>query len=112
MTDAGLNQLNRLPNLESLSLKGTAVTGTCFVPMSGYASLKQLFLSETKVTDAGLAGMSRLTNLRFLQLEDQLNDPAITADGIKELKNALPNCIIRHWRITHHGPFPFRRHST
>jgi hypothetical protein len=115
VTDAGLNQLNRLPNVESLHLEGTAVTGTGFVPMSGYTSLRRLFLTEARVTDAGLTGLSRLTNLRFLHLEDQLTDGLITADGIKELRNALPNCNIRHWRITHHGPFPpfpFRRRST
>jgi hypothetical protein len=110
VTDAGLDYLNRLPNIKSLYLKGTAVTGSSFVTTSGFADLELLILSETNVTDAGLAGLSRLTNLRFLQLEDQLEDAAITANGMKELKRALPNCNIRRWRITFHGPSPpFRR---
>ena len=110
VTDAGLDQLNRLPTIHWLYLKGTAVTGTGFLTTNAFSNLEWLCLSETKVTDAGLTGLSRLTNLRFLQLEDQLEDAAITAKGMKELKSALPNCNIRHWRITFHGPFPpFRR---
>ena len=110
VTDAGLDNLDRLPDINWLYLKGTAVTGSGFVTTNGFANVEWLFLSETKVTDAGLAGLRRLTNLRFLQLEDQLEDAAITAKGMEELKSALPNCNIRHWRITFHGPFPpFRR---
>ena len=66
VTDAGLEHLKHLMNLDFLSLKGT------------------------QITDRGAQQLRTLTNLRRLDL----SDTDITEAGIASLKDALPNCRI------------------
>jgi hypothetical protein len=44
------------------------------------------------VTDAGLVHLKGLTKLRALKL----NGTNVTAGGVKQLQQALPNCKIYH----------------
>ncbi len=50
------------------------------------------WLDETRVTDAGLEGLKGLTNLPRLMLYG----PPVTAESVKKLQEALPNCKIEH----------------
>jgi hypothetical protein len=66
VTDAGLEHLKRLPQLQTL------------------------ILLDTKVTDTGLERLNGLTQLRVLDL----NGAQITDAGVKRLRQALPKCNI------------------
>ncbi len=55
ITDAGLVYLERLGDLRSLVLRGTAVTDRGIAPLARLASLESLDVSNTPVSDAGLA---------------------------------------------------------
>ncbi len=52
--------------------------------------VKTLMLNETSITDAGLAHLSGLTNLRGLDLRGT----RVTEEGVAQLQRALPNCRI------------------
>ena len=47
-------------------------------------------LSETRVTDAGLQSLRGLTKLRFVNLWRS----KVTDEGVRELREALPNAQI------------------
>ena len=53
-------------------------------------NLKELFLTDTNVTDAGLEHLQGLTNLRYLDV----SATKVTDAGVKKLQQALPNCKI------------------
>jgi hypothetical protein len=113
VTDAGLKHLEGLANLESLDLGVTKVTDAglahiegltqlrhldlaCqltdvgLVHLKGLKQLQSLNLADTKVTDAGLEHLKALPNLRYVRLFFD----KVTAKGVKELQQALPNCKI------------------
>jgi hypothetical protein len=112
LTDQTLALLQRLPNLESLSISGGSFTRagldrlnknlthislhtsavsdaelTCFQRLP---KLDWLLLGETTITDEGLAslkGMPRLTYFLFVSTN-------ATAAGIRNIQQAMPNCRI------------------
>ncbi|MFP6613292.1 MAG: leucine-rich repeat domain-containing protein [Pirellulales bacterium] len=66
----------------AVSLKGTKVTDAGLVHLKRLTSLKILDLSNTKVTDAGLVHLKGLTKLEKLSL----NDTKVTDAGLEHLK--------------------------
>src|SRR5205807_10441402 len=76
VTGAGLRWLRVLPNLRVLDLNGTqkrnsglwsvSLTDLDVETLAGFKQLQELDLAGAKITDAALAGVSRLTNLRAL----------------------------------------------
>lgn len=58
--------------------------------MQPFVNLELLYLSHTSVTDAGLGYLTGLKKLRAVEIQDT----AITDDGIQRLKQALPNTSI------------------
>ena len=54
--------------------------------------LYQLYLGDTKTTDAGLKEVAKLQQLSC----HLLNRAQITAAGVVELQKALPKCSISH----------------
>lgn len=90
VTDAGLEHLQGLGQLEVLYLDGTKITDAGLAHLSGLSQLAHLALDNTKVTDAGLkylAGLSRLTYL-------QLSGTKVSEEGASALKTLLPSCYI------------------
>lgn len=67
ITDAGLEHLRRLPQLQQLNLDGTRITDDGLVILKGLTNLRELDISDTQISDAGFA----------------------------ELQAALPNCTTR-----------------
>jgi Leucine-rich repeat (LRR) protein len=60
------------------------------VHLKGLTNLKELDLTSTKVTDAGLVHLKGLTNLRHLVLEDT----QVTDAGLAAMQQTLPTCEI------------------
>jgi len=91
VTDAGLEQLNGLNHLEALCLNGTrGVTDAGLRHVRELTQLQALLLAGTEVTDAGLEQVERLPQLRFVDLRQT----GVTDAGVKKLQQALPNCVI------------------
>ena len=84
--------LKGLANLEDLDLNATRVTGAGLVGLSGLTNLKRLDLSRTEVTDAGLVHLKGLKNLRRLNL----NLTPVTDAAAQRLQEALPDCRIEY----------------
>ena len=68
VTDAGLAHLRSLTSLGVLHLYGTSVTDAGLAHLRGLTKLRVLGLCGTSVTDAGLAHISGLTKLTYLDL--------------------------------------------
>ena len=92
VTDVGLAALKDL-ELATLTIPSAATTD---LGLKNYlASLKppsQLYLSEWKITDAGLIHLKQLNNLKRLDLIGT----KITDAGVADLQMALTNCEITH----------------
>ena len=89
-TEIGDSGTEHLTNQKSLYLSGTKVTNAGLVRLKGLTKLRWLDLSRTEVTDDGLVSLKGLTMLQLLFLEDT----KVTAAGVKKLKAALPKCDI------------------
>ena len=60
--------------------------------LKGLTQLQVLFLSKTKVSDAGLERLKGWANIQWLRL----NDTKVSDAGVKKLQQALPKCSIQH----------------
>lgn len=86
-TDADLAVVRSFDELVVLILTGTRVTDNHVKKLTG---LRDLRLSGTSITDAGLDHLTELTDLRTLEL----NDTAVTDQAVNKLRVALPDCKI------------------
>jgi len=93
LTDAGMEQLAGLKNLESFSFVGTKITGRAYAKFEGFtklikvshrgssiddaglkelcdhlSNLENISLAHAKFTDAGAVHLAKLTNLKGLEL--------------------------------------------
>jgi WD40 repeat protein/Leucine-rich repeat (LRR) protein len=92
MTGAGLVHLKGMTRLQHLSLaRVTKLTDAALVHLKDLVSLRELHLHQTRVTDAGLEHLVNLKNLTRLHL----NGSPVTNKGVAKLKAALPGCDIR-----------------
>jgi serine/threonine protein kinase len=83
LTDTGLAALTEFPKLYNLRLdQSKAVTGTGFAKLQGKTAIKQLSLTDTGLTDAGLATIketwAELNNFYIMAT-------AVTDEGMKHL---------------------------
>ena len=60
--------------------------------LQGLGQLKDLYLADTNVTDAGQVYLEGLAQLQDLNL----HSTKVTEQGVKLLQQALPNCKISH----------------
>ena len=68
VTDAALEHVQGLSQLQSLKLNGTHVTDAGLAHIKGLTKLQTLSLLRTKVTDAGFVHLAGLTQLESLDL--------------------------------------------
>ena len=114
LTDDGLQHIERLPELRMLYLSGTRVTDEVVKYIKVLKRLKALQLSHTGITDSGLAALQGFADLTHLGLDGtvvsdvsipvltsfeslqylNIADSELTADGMKKLRAALPECEI------------------
>jgi len=84
-------RLDRLPDLRSLDLSDSRVTDAGLAGLAALTGLEELVLiGDIGVTDAGLAHLSGLTRLRKLDLHGTRVTPA----GVARLRRALPHAEI------------------
>ncbi|TXT39509.1 MAG: hypothetical protein FD138_55, partial [Planctomycetota bacterium] len=81
ITDAGLAKLEKLPKLQSLSLIRTRVGDKGMSSVGKLSELKSLWLDQTGVGDAGLQSLSGLKQMELLSLRES----AVTDDGLPAL---------------------------
>ena len=97
ITDNGLKYFTDLPNLNDLWLISTRGKVTLPITDAGLAhvgrmtNLKRLWLLNLPITDAGLAHVQNLQNLERLTVHSL----TITEQGLIELGRSLPECLIR-----------------
>lgn len=113
--DDAMPYLERFPNLGFLSLLGTKVTDKGLSHLKSFSRLQTLELSENpQLTDSWTKDLSQLSRLLVLVLnETNITDEAlknlatcqslrelkvrktkVTAEGIRQFKQALPKCIV------------------
>ncbi len=90
VTDAGLENLRGLNQLQGLWLKGPQFTDAGLQHVARLEQLRSLTLDKTQVTDVGLENLNGRSQLRYLHLIDA----KVTDAGVKKLQQALPNCQI------------------
>lgn len=90
ISDAGLEHLCRLPNLEVLNLYGNKLTDTGLTHLQRLKRLRELNLSLLSITDQGLVHLESLTNLQQLELlySEGFAGPMLT-DGAAETVQSL-----------------------
>jgi hypothetical protein len=67
----------------TINLSNSQITDTGMARLSGLTNLRELYLFDTDVTDAGLAYVQRLTNLEAIDLADT----KVTDHGLEFLKS-------------------------
>ncbi len=92
VTDAGLENLKGLTQLQTLFCNDTPITDANLEQLAGLTQLHILFLNGTQVTDAGLETLKALTQLQGLSLRGT----KVTNAGVRKLQQALPNCKIAY----------------
>ena len=91
-SDAGFKELAGLKQLTRLDLNYTLLTDAGLKELGGLTNLTHLSLAETKVTDAGLAVIKGFKSLTSLQLPRGVTDA-----GLKEIREALPECKVTRY---------------
>jgi|WetSurMetagenome_2_1015567.scaffolds.fasta_scaffold365901_2 hypothetical protein len=92
ISDAGLVHLAGFHHLESLVLRNTRITDAGLAHLEGLRYLRNLDLDNTQISDSGLAHLERLERLELLFV----HGTKITDHGINRLKEALRNCSVSH----------------
>jgi hypothetical protein len=96
VSDVGLKHLTTLKKLTRLTLlysegfAGPKITNAGLKPLSEMTQLTTLNLVGAKITDAGVDDLKLLRNLKRLTLVGS----GLSADGLKRLQVALPDCEI------------------
>ena len=95
VTDEGLSYLKNA-RLRTLNLRGTKVTSKGMRHLTDDYGLgrylRELDLSNTAIDDSAVAELTKLSALKKINLQGT----KITADGVAQLKAAVPECDIKH----------------
>jgi hypothetical protein len=91
ITDYGISRFAQ-NKLVVLSLGGTGISGPGLDGLRSCAALHTLELHHTRIDDASIPYLARLTQLANLNL----TGTAITDAGLAQLRRSLPNCNIDH----------------
>lgn len=88
--DPGLAHLSELSILGSLNLRDTRIGDAGLAHLSELETLRALWLGNTEVTDEGVRYLAKLKNLTYLDI----TGTAITPVGLDELGRSLPSCRV------------------
>jgi hypothetical protein len=90
ITDAGLETIRDLTQIQELTLILPNVTDSGLRNLRGLTQLERLTLWGTRITNAGLVNLRGMMQLKTLDL----SGVKVSDAGVKELQQALPNCKI------------------
>jgi len=90
VTDSGINNLPKLPNLICVDLDSTKITDNSLKKIGEFKSLREIWIEQTQITDVGIKYLTELKNLEFISILDT----EITEKGIELLRTEIPNIII------------------
>jgi serine/threonine protein kinase/Leucine-rich repeat (LRR) protein len=92
VADAGLDNLQGLTRLRGIWLgyNGERITDAGLKAIARLPQLEELFLNNTSVSDAGIATLKTMVQLKVLNVKST----EMTADGVKQLRAALPACRV------------------
>ncbi len=89
-----LADFERFPNLEHFYCS-EIITDAGLASLAKMSNLKTLDLSEAEISDEGLLQLASLKRLTQLHLGNNAN---LTEDGVNRLRELLPDCKIDYWR--------------
>ncbi len=92
VTDADLEHLKGLPQLQTLAVWGKNGTDAGLEHLDGLTRLRKLYLGCPNVTNAGLEHLKGMKELQYLFLDGT----EVTNEGVKRLQQSLPKCHITH----------------
>ena len=90
ITDNGIEDLPKLPNLICIDLDGTKITDKSLKKIGEYKSLKEIWIEQTQITDIGINHLTELKELEFISILDT----EITENGVKLLRTKIPKLQI------------------
>jgi Leucine-rich repeat (LRR) protein len=90
VTDAALENLTVVEELQSLTLHGTKISNEGLNHLVALKSLKELDLSNTNINDEGLKLLANIKTLEKLHL----HTTAVTNNGLKDFRAAVPDCEV------------------
>jgi hypothetical protein len=76
--------------IEVLSLIGTNITDQGTAHLLSFGQIRQLSLGQTSLTDESVKVLSKLTSLKYLEIQGS----RITPPGADAIRAALPNCDV------------------
>ena len=85
LNDDGWKTIIQLGKLERLVVDSTRITG-----LQGL--LRELYLNDTKITDAGLLLLTGLSHLQAVNV----GGTGVSETGVNLLRIALPSCSVRN----------------
>lgn len=95
VTNADLEHLTALLDLERLMLRSPQITDAGLKHLQGMSNLRYLTLISTSITDAGLTHLEGLPNLQGLTIDDA----DVTLEGVEDLRETHPD-----WQIDYTPP--------
>jgi hypothetical protein len=90
-TNAGLQHLVALQELNTLSIHSDEVTAEALVVLAKMPKLNSLYLEAPRVTDDGIPALLRCSALESMHLYRS----AISDTGLQRLRDCLPRCDVR-----------------
>ena len=91
VTDRGVKHLRNMKSLRNLVLDETRITNACLEDVGRLTNLEEwLGLTQTQITDDGLHHLTRLKKLQNLNLIGT----NVSNDGLRKLRKALPKANI------------------
>ena len=106
VTDDTIEQLlNGVDRLRELDLTYSGISDAGLEHVGTLSYLEYLNLEQTSITDAGLKRLRNMTQLRMLEV----SGAKISDAGVAKLQQALPHCKITRWRSHRRSSTPVDR---
>ncbi|WP_411768959.1 hypothetical protein [Winogradskyella sp. A3E31] len=90
VTDIGIKNLPKLPNLICIDLDSTKITDKSLKKIGEYESLREIWIEQTQITDMGIKYLTELKKLEFISILDT----EITEKGVELLRTEIPKIKI------------------